>query len=141
MRYAIAIVLLALAVPAVADELDIYESIDDVTIGRVFLTPAERRWLDANRNVLVRERPVRRWRVDDAPSGEEPAPASDPPAGFIINSSGAESRWSRGDFVDVDGRSVRSMQFPGDVNITRHDVPRTSEAEEREEPEDDESPQ
>ena len=141
MKYLVTLVLLTLFTTALADEMEVYESIDELTIERVFLTPAERRWLDANRGVDRRERRVLRSATDDTVSDDDPAPVSDPPAGFIINSSGGEIRWQRGDFVDVDDGTTRSLDFPGDVRIIRHRGAPSEDADTSEEKEDAVPPQ
>lgn len=110
------ILLTVLAAPAFADNGLVYESYEGVTIGRVFLSPAEREYLDARRH------------LKPEPAGADPGPESTmddgqkapPPAGFIIGPNGKSKIWKEGDFVDSAASSMRTMAFPGDVEIVRH---------------------
>ena len=115
-------VLLVVALPAIADEASVYESIEEIPIGRVFLTPGERRWLDANRHLPQRvasDEPAQATDVE-----EEVPPAI--PAGYIINGSGETRRWRDGEFTQsVD--APESMRFPDDVRIRRHPPQRSAE--------------
>ena len=103
-----------------ADPASVYESIDDVSIGPLFLTPAERRWLDARRNAPVVPQPKAEAEVELGPT-QEPAEPKVSPAGFIIRSDGAGQRWSNGDFVSSQDAAVSTMKFPGEVDLIRHD--------------------
>ena len=95
--------------PAVADEFEVYESLADISIGRVFLSPLERARLDNGGPppmVVHEEQPV-------APVVKKRRR----PAGYFISSSGAAGIWSSRGFVakgDVD-----ETRFPGDVTIRR----------------------
>lgn len=110
------ILLLVLGTSAVADNSRVYESYDGVTIGRVFLSPAERDYLDARRH------------LKPGPAGAEPGPDSSedgddktpPPAGFIVGPNGKSKVWKEGDFVDAGTRTTQTMAFPGDIEIVRH---------------------
>ena len=115
-----ALLLVSVAGTAVADPVSVYESIDDVSIGPLFLTPAERRWLDARRNTP--DAPELRVMTElESSVAAEPAAPKASPAGFIIRSDGAGQRWSNGDFVSSRGTPVRAMKFPGEVELVRHD--------------------
>ena len=115
---------LLLVLPQLAHpgDVTIYESLETVSIGRVFLSPEERRWLDARRasepSAVLPPRartPVR------APS--EPAPArTKSPAGYIVSSSGEARVWRDGEFVRSDDRTAVDISFPGDVRVKRHGV-------------------
>ena len=97
---------------AVADESDVYESLADVYIGRVFLSPQDRARLDAG--------------VPAAVSAKETTPAPvvkrrRPPAGYFVSSSGAAGIWARHGFVAED--DVDDVVFPGAVEIVRTRAP------------------
>ncbi len=123
MRFLIALLLLA-SFTAAADESSVYESVDDISIGRVFLTPGERRWLDANRHLTSQVATAGPAAVvesedDDTPDAE--------PAGFIINSSGRAVRYRNGDFAPS-AVPPSTMRFPDDVEIRRHEPAPETEA-------------
>lgn len=104
-----------------ADELHLYESIDTISIGRVFLTPRQRSWLDAHRHEAVVDRvatPAEDPRIKKA--AEQSTKAVLSPAGYIIRNNGGQQRWSDGDFVSSGLPSLAAMRFPGDVKIVRH---------------------
>ena len=124
MRPIIACFLLLLAMPAASDDSAVYESIDDLAIGTVFLTPGERRWLDANRHLDPRD--VATQSNASADSGDDEADEAQP-AGFIINSSGETRRYRNGDF-SLSAVSSDSMRFPDDVEIQRHVRDRETDA-------------
>ena len=95
---------------ASADEDGIYESLGQITIGRVFLTPGERERLDRIRG----KGPVR----------TVPAPPARPPAarapqtkaaGFIISDSGRTRVWKDGNFVTAD--SADDVRFPRRIKV------------------------
>jgi len=107
--------LLLLMLPgiAVADDAAIYESADDVAIGRVFLTPTERRWLDQRRND-----PVAAMSQESSEQSTTSTPTrTTRPAGYIVRNGGERRRWQNGEFVRDNSSSDK---FPGDVDITRH---------------------
>jgi len=99
-------------VPSVAGEIAIYESLSDVTIGRVFLSPGQRAYLDTR--PVVSPKPVR-----ESPPAE-PVERKKNPAGYIISSSGQSSVWSQGGFVTREDPS--GISFPGDVKVIREDT-------------------
>lgn len=99
-----------------ADESGIYESMADIDIGRVFLTPAERDRLDAQRLRSVSDLPL----AVTAGAGKSPDPVSKTAAGYITSSRGTYREWSGNDFV-VSQRSLSDARiFPGDVDVQRH---------------------
>lgn len=103
------IVACALATSALAD--DIYESLADVRIGRVFLSPEQRVRLDDRRGEPP---PVS---VGDAPANISSTKRDTEAAGFIMSSSGRSRVWLNGDFVATD--EVPEVRFPGEVKIIR----------------------
>ena len=101
-----------------ADESGIYESMADIDIGRVFLTPAERDRLDAQRLRAAPDLP----HVAAAGKKSPPDPVSKTAAGYITSSRGTLHEWSGNDFV-VSQRSLSDTRiFPGDVDLQRHTV-------------------
>ena len=104
-----------LSAPAYADEPGVYETLAGVSIGRVFLTPEERRLLDLAR----REGPT-----NTTDSGGQPVDGPAEPtlrsAGYIQSSNGKSRQWRDGEFVESRGAPSRDMRFPGDVKIVRH---------------------
>ena len=116
MRTVFACAFLLLMMPAAADDSAVYESIDDLAIGPVFLTPGERRWLDANRH-LPPQVASAQSNASAESGGDESEKAE--PAGFIINSSGQTRQYSNGNF-SLSSASSASMRFPDDVEIRRH---------------------
>ena len=115
-RLAVICALLVLAGGAAADE--VYERIAEVDIGRVFLTPAQRRSLDVERL----KPPTAEGTVVQA--GEEttaaPGQAKREAAGYIISSKGGRREWSGSDFVATGDDALVERRFPGEVRIVRH---------------------
>lgn len=100
-----------------AGEISIYESLSDVTIGRVFLSPKQRAYLDTR--PVLSPRPV----AETPPAA--PAERKKDPAGYIISSSGISSVWSQGGFVTREDAS--GISFPGDVKVTRKETTESSD--------------
>ncbi|MDJ0749199.1 MAG: hypothetical protein QNJ11_06925 [Woeseiaceae bacterium] len=99
-----------LATPAVAQEVGVYESLDRIPIGRVFLSPEERARLDEFRGKGPSES------VSPKPAGRTPARASnDDAAGFIVSDSGKTRVWKNGDFVPT--ASASDVRFPRYVRV------------------------
>lgn len=108
-----------------ADQPGVYESIDDIAIGRVFLTSAQRNWLDLHRHDVPIEASV-------APANEIVPKINKPaisPAGYIIKSDGSRRHWSNGDFVTSNNAALVEMKFPGDIKIVRHSAENETESE------------
>ena len=116
MRILTTLIPLLCLLPASADagETDLYESIRDVRIGRVFLSPAERSDLD-----------VRRANPDSGPAtssqsdAEQAAPETEP-AGYIVRGDSEPRYWRDGNFEETGRPAPRTLEFPGDVKIVRH---------------------
>lgn len=110
------IVILALgcifSLPVAAHESGVYEALEHIHIGRVFLSPPERVHLDKTRNVRSPGAGERRTAADS-----DGTVRNDRAAGYIVSSSGRARVWKDGDFVVAD--APRSMRFPGEVKITR----------------------
>lgn len=131
MRYVVTTLLLLLAAPIVAYDTLIYESVDDLTIGTVFLTPEQRRWLDANRGVPPNGAQDTLSQVEEQKDRTSDAR----PAGYIVNSSGQTRRYRDGEFSQSDAAPAE-IRFPDDVEIRRHVPSREAEGAEDEEPND-----
>ncbi|HNP63465.1 MAG TPA: hypothetical protein PKH39_05975 [Woeseiaceae bacterium] len=111
---------LSTASTSIADE-GFYESLPEVTIGKVFFSPQQRAELDQRRGGgpvatskggLAKKRSQRK--------------ANDDAAGFIISSKGSSKVYSNGDFVSVH-RGV-DVKFPGSVKVLRSDDPNEGKA-------------
>jgi hypothetical protein len=97
--------------PAAAHEEGIYESLEHIHLGRVFLSPEERAYLDKHRGVRA---PV----AASNSTGQKAAAARiSNAAGYIMSSSGRARVWKDGDFVSA--KIPDSIRFPGDVKVTR----------------------
>lgn len=98
--------------PAIAEAMPIYESLSEVSIGRVFFSKSQRAYLDR----------IRGQRGTVSTSGTKAGPASSRPAsanaaGYIVSSSGKARVYRNGDFVEVDTKP--EVKFPDDVTVTR----------------------
>lgn len=98
--------------PAGAHETGIYEALEHIHIGRVFLSPPERLDLDKNRNVTPSA-----MASSSAGGDQKAATDNSRAAGYIVSGSGRARVWKDGDFVAAD--VPRSIRFPGDVKVTR----------------------
>lgn len=105
--------------PSAADQDAVYESLDHIPIGRIFLTPAERARLDSMRGREPIPSGTRRL-TDNV---REPVPGNDA-AGYIVSDSGTTRVWKNGDFVATG--SVRDVQFPGLVPVDSQPVAQDS---------------
>ena len=110
------ILTILLASSAHADNTDVYETIARISIGRVFLTPEERRLLDAARRqpqpTVSQSAPSTSETTDSGPSSNA--------SGYIVSSSVKSRLWRDGDFVETARTPTPATRFPGDVKITRH---------------------
>ena len=97
-----------------ADETGVYESLADVEVGRVFLSPDQRAHLDERRGKAPV--PVAATSAGTSPVKKKPGNT----AGYIVSSSGISRVWSNGDFVAAE--EVSKVRFPGDIRITRKNV-------------------
>lgn len=110
------ILVIACITPAYADDAGVYETLVGVSIGRVFLSPQERRLLDAQRKNGPPTASLAEPPADDVAEAEPPSNAS----GYIVSSSGKSRRWLDGNFVESQVTPTRNTRFPGDVQIIRH---------------------
>jgi len=110
--------LMVLPAAALSDgTTDIYESISDAAIGPVFLTQAQREWLDRRR--LLPPAPAAASSSSDT-AAVSPA-VKKKPAGYIVSSSGRRSDWSDGDFVSSTTANAAHKPFPGEIELVRHE--------------------
>ena len=98
--------------PAVAHADGVYESLGNIPVGRIFLSPEERARLDKVRDKTPLE-PKRVSSSGDVKSRVFDADA----AGFIVSDSGATRVWKNGDFVA--SASASDVRFPGQVRVVR----------------------
>lgn len=101
-----------LAFTANAEEAPIYESLSEVSIGRVFFTAKQRAHLDSLRGKSGVESST-----TAKPRSSSSKPANPDAAGFIIRNSGMARVYRNGDFVEV--ASKPDVEFPDDVTVTR----------------------
>ncbi len=105
-----------LATPTVAQAEGVYESLDRIPIGRVFLSAEERARLDELRG----KGPIES--TSPQPAGRTPASASNEnAAGFIVSDSGTTRVWKNGDFVAT--ASASDVRFPGYVRVASRPAP------------------
>ena len=97
--------------PAGAHEEGIYESLEHIHLGRVFLSPEERAYLDRHRGVRAPVAANSGTRQNSSSASNSDA------AGYIVSSSGHARIWKDGDFVSA--KMPDSLRFPGDVKVTR----------------------
>ncbi len=109
------VVLLSTASSSIADE-GFYESLPEVTIGKVFYSPQQRAELDQRRS----SGPVATSKSPGATKSAR-GKAADDAAGFIISSKGSSKVYANGDFVSV--QPGVDVKFPGSVKILRGDDP------------------
>lgn len=111
------LVLLILVSPAcvAADVDEIYESLDNVRLGRLFLSPDERDVLEARRRLPTSDA------IADSSGEASTAVAAEPPArpaaGIIVASGRQPLVWINGEFRRVESASVDTLRFPGAVRI------------------------
>jgi len=116
-HFATALLLVTIAAPARGDETPVYESLSQLTIGRVFYTQSERDVLDRRRG-----RPEMAASVgQQSTAATKKALPDKDAAGYIISSSGRSRIWKRGDFVSGSKQQVEDVSFPGEVDVQRHD--------------------
>lgn len=102
---------LILVSAASADEIDanVYEVLDDISVGSLFFTPAERERLDALRAGKA---------VPTIAKARSPRTRTNKSAaGFILRSNGESKVFRQGQFET--GEPDQEMTFPGDVKIIR----------------------
>jgi hypothetical protein len=92
-----------------AAEIDIYESLAGVEIGRVFLSQQERQ-------LVV----VHGTSASGKPAATTVQPQKPSSAGYIIGRNGRQKVWKDGDFVAAAGVRSSPVTFPGDVPIVHH---------------------
>ncbi len=103
-----------------ADE-GFYESLPEVTVGKVFFSPQQRAALDQRRG----GGPAAASKSNGAAKNTR-RKTSDDAAGFITSSKGTSKVYTNGDFVSVQ-RGV-DVKFPGSVKIVRGDDSNEGEA-------------
>ena len=112
----LAVALLVAPLALLAGPSDLYESIEDVELGPVFMRPDQRQRLEARRGIVEEEGG---GEEAVAEGGAQPRPESRPAAGIIVSACGRALVWEDGDFRRADQASVDAMRFPGTVRIER----------------------
>ena len=118
------------ATSAGAESGELYESLDNVRLGRLFMSPAERDRLDPGRGQIYTDE-------SEASPGEEAAeagpnaPPPRPAAGIILAKGGRPLVWENGAFRRASA-DIDDVEFPGARNIRIERGP--SEAESSEDP-------
>lgn len=110
--YLVAVIALSVAPTSVADEERFYESLPDVSIGKVFFSPDQRAQLDRRRGAAPA---AANPGTTTTPGNREPV--NKDAAGFIVSSSGQSKIYTNGDFVKA--RQTAGVKFPGSVKIVR----------------------
>lgn len=108
-----------------ANDSLVYESVSEIHIGRVFLSPGERRALDQKRLQPASA-------AGNTPASQSTDAATEtgagtnkraPASGYFVIGSGRPKRWQEGDFVGTKpGTDIENLRFPGDVRVVRHPV-------------------
>lgn len=94
-------------------------SVKTFDIGRVFMTPAERDYLDRLRIA----RPVADDSADSGaenPASQTSAVTKAPAAGYIVSSRGTPYQWRDGDFRAASVTQIKRLQQNDDVKVIRH---------------------
>lgn len=105
---------------ALADDADVYESLPEVTIGKVFFTTEQRRRLDGLRR---RTPSTGQGRASREESRSKAA------AGYILRGGGQRKVYAEGDFVAEE--VSKEVKFPGDVKVVKvTDVDKTESKDE-----------
>ena len=128
MKVLLRLTILLLCAPCVADDADdLYESLDDITLGRVFMTQADRRALDARRSVSPVNAAVEATDVEPDAEQVDSTPRR-PAAGYIASGDGTALVWANGGFVPVELSEAERLKFPGAVRIRSTDTGVTDDA-------------
>ncbi|MEQ9564129.1 MAG: hypothetical protein RLN69_16530, partial [Woeseiaceae bacterium] len=117
----LACLVFAISIQAAADSPAVYESLDDIPIGTVFVTPETRRELDR-----------RRWsapvsRGEPATNAGTETSRPDSGFGFIILDDGTSTRWIDGEFRatgqgDTDDSAMRPYGITNRMTIRAHGI-------------------
>jgi hypothetical protein len=105
------------ATAALADDNAVYESLDGVEIGRVFLSRQERAILDRKR-AHAADAVASTSGAASAQTASQTASS----AGYFIGRNGDSKVWKNGDFVTSQGTRETALKFPGAVKVLRHDA-------------------
>ncbi len=106
---------------SVADGEHFYESLPNVSIGKVFFSPQQRAELDQRRGS-----PAAVVSSGAAASGSPRKKVNKVAAGFILSSKGTSKVYADGDFVN--SQESVAVKFPGSVTIVRGEDPDDAEA-------------
>ena len=113
MRYLVPIILSLVVCPALADDtVEIYESLDDVQLGRIFMSPDDRARLDARRAVS-RSAPRIAQQADDTNTEPTVTVPRKPAAGYIKSGSRKPLVWTNGEFQRAESSAVERWDVSG----------------------------
>jgi hypothetical protein len=117
MNSRVLLVVFALSSVSLAEEAVVYETLDQIAVGRVFLNPEQRRELDRQRRTPPPTDAPQRT-TDDSPTLVESGKNA---FGFIILHDGTSSSWSDGEFRHTSERAARDgVQQSQRISITSH---------------------
>lgn len=117
MRHLTLFTIMLIAPAAVAAD-DLYESLDNVRLGRLFLSPAERQTLEARRGDAAYYEGVNNDGSESGPAAVVESPRR-PAAGYIVAGTGRPLVWVDGAFRRADASTVARLKFPGVVQIEK----------------------
>ncbi len=103
--------------PVAAEDAAVYESLSDVTVGRIFFSTAQRERLDTSRS--TRGMPVS---VRQSPGNTDSRVRHSDAAGYFIDASGRARIYRDGEFIAVADRP--RVTFPGEVKVVRGQTPK-----------------
>lgn len=103
------------AVAIAAEPIELYESFDELALGRVFLTPTQRQRLEVRRRTATAD--VVGSVSDDNTEPAAATAAPKPAAGYILRQSGQPLVWLDGEFRRTDASSIAAMRFPGAADV------------------------
>lgn len=116
MKHRVLLLLSLVASPVLAGDPDsIYESLDDVRLGRVFMSPQDRARLDARRTVNNTSQEKLQPADPDTRFGVAKPPK--PAAGYIKSGNRKPLVWTDGAFRRAEPSAVEQWSFPGTIRI------------------------
>lgn len=102
------------------DQLPSASVIAPIELGRVFMSPAERRELDRLRNGRTKLESGQVKQAGDPSLVPDAVVKKRRPAGYIVPSSGAPYQWIDGNFQRTTQGNIESELLPGRVTVIRH---------------------
>ncbi len=96
------------------------KSAGNLDLGRVFMSPAERRELDRLRKAIPAQMSAQGSQPGNQSSTAGSTNNKARPAGYIVPSSGSPYKWMDGDFQKTTRSNIDAGQLPGGVSVIRH---------------------